>query len=201
MLGCFRDVSVSVFLCAQSKVSQDKAASKREERLLMSSVYELGMDIIERQLKSSVSFFWCALSVSCLCAVVCLCLCLYACVSVCLCVCMSVFLYVCLYVCVCLCVSVCLSVCLCLCVCMPYVSVCVCVCLCLCICKSCASVCLVCLHVCVLSVLCVVSVSVCLCLCLYVYHSGRKKKDRVVFISIPHRSHWLTDWLYPLLYR
>lgn len=39
---------------AQSKISQDKAASKREERLLMSSVYELGMDIIERQLKSSV---------------------------------------------------------------------------------------------------------------------------------------------------
>lgn len=40
---------------SQSKASQDKAASKREERLLMSSVYELGMDIIERQLKSSVS--------------------------------------------------------------------------------------------------------------------------------------------------
>ncbi|CAM9506371.1 unnamed protein product [Ectocarpus sp. 12 AP-2014] len=39
----------------ESKISQDKAASKREERLLMSSVYELGMDIIERQLKSSVS--------------------------------------------------------------------------------------------------------------------------------------------------
>eukprot|EP00904_Undaria_pinnatifida_P002033 jgi/Undpi1/11830/HiC_scaffold_4.g01529.m1 len=39
----------------ESKVSQDKASAKREERLLMSSVYELGMDIIERQLKSSVS--------------------------------------------------------------------------------------------------------------------------------------------------
>ncbi|CAM9103844.1 unnamed protein product, partial [Laminaria digitata] len=39
----------------ESKVSQDKAASKREERLLMSSIYELGMDSIERQLKSSVT--------------------------------------------------------------------------------------------------------------------------------------------------
>lgn len=47
---------LSRFLFVQSKVSQDKAASKREERLLMSSIYELGMDSIERQLKSSVSF-------------------------------------------------------------------------------------------------------------------------------------------------
>ena len=49
-------VSFFFCFCVQSKVSQDKAASKREERLVMSSVYELGMDIIERQLKSSVSY-------------------------------------------------------------------------------------------------------------------------------------------------
>lgn len=38
----------------QSKITRDKAASKREERLLMSTVYELGMDTIEKQLRSSV---------------------------------------------------------------------------------------------------------------------------------------------------
>ncbi|CAM9952860.1 unnamed protein product, partial [Discosporangium mesarthrocarpum] len=39
----------------EQKMQKDKETAKWEERLLMSSVYELGMDVIERQLKTSVS--------------------------------------------------------------------------------------------------------------------------------------------------
>lgn len=38
----------------EARQAKDKAAQKREERLLMSAVYELGMDIINTRLVSSV---------------------------------------------------------------------------------------------------------------------------------------------------
>mmetsp|Transcript_13161 Transcript_13161/g.17342 ORF Transcript_13161/g.17342 Transcript_13161/m.17342 type:complete len:684 (+) Transcript_13161:193-2244(+) len=39
----------------ESRIAKDKASQKREERLLMSAVYELGMDIINTRLVNSVS--------------------------------------------------------------------------------------------------------------------------------------------------
>ena len=105
----------------------------------------------------SISIYWLALIIGCVC--VCVCVCMHVCVRVCLRVCLCVCACMCACVCVRLhmralvrvCVRTCVPVCpcmhVCMCVCVP---ACACVCMCLCVC-ACMHVhrARVCVHVCV----------------------------------------------------